>query len=180
MIFNKFLNAQFCIIYLSKLMNQYIHYDWGLRSIRTVLSECGRTLKNFKLTNRTFDESVESNIVLQVLKNDTLPKLSYIDSLKFNAILEDVFQKNETGDIVCDPILKYIEESFEELGLMKSERQVIASYRCEQLSLIEVFQITKCLEFYNQLRRRMGVAIVGPPRTGKTTMRSIVFNVSTL
>lgn len=36
------------------------------------------------------------------------------------------------------------------------------------------------MEFYSQLRRRMGVAIVGPPRTGKTSIRNIVFNVSNL
>lgn len=101
-----------------------LHYDWGLRSIRTVLTECGRTLKNVKLKNNNFDVSKETDIVLQVLKNDTLPKLSFIDSLKFNAILQDVFGREDTHDIDADPITKYIEESFEELGLIKNDRQV--------------------------------------------------------
>lgn len=105
-------------------MAGHLHYDWGLRSIRTVLNECGRTLKNFKLKNNNCDASKETDIVLQVLKNDTLPKLSYIDSLKFNAILQDVFGRAEINNIDSDPITKHIEDSFEDLGLIRNDRQV--------------------------------------------------------
>lgn len=105
-------------------METHLHYDWGLRSIRTVLTECGRRLKNLKLRNNVVDESKEIDIVIQVLKNDTLPKLSYIDSLKFDALLRDVFQRSDFNDISSDPIEKYIEESFEDLGLLKNDRQV--------------------------------------------------------
>lgn len=113
-------------------MNNHHHYDWGLRSIRTVLTECGWALKNFKLKNK-FDEFNESAIVLQVLKRDTLPKLSHIDCIKFIAILKDVFEKSEVNNICTDPIAKYIEESFDELGLIKNEKQV--KQMCQQISL---------------------------------------------
>lgn len=105
-------------------MNKHHHYDWGLRSIRTVLNEFGRTLKNFKLKNNKVEESIEIDIALQVLRNDTLPKLSYIDCMKFNSILEDVFGKNEINNIDDDPIVDHIRKSFEDLGLVKNERQV--------------------------------------------------------
>lgn len=156
-----------------------LHYDWGLRSIRTVLTECGRTLKKFKLKNNNFDVSKETDIVLQVLRNDTLPKLSYIDSLKFNAILQDVFGRANVQNIDVDPITRHIEESFEELGLMINDRQVRMKMKNVSINENKInLQVTKCIEFYSQLRRRMGVAIVGPPRTGKTTIRTIVYNVS--
>lgn len=108
----------------SKLMNKYHHYDWGLRSIRTVLTECGRTLKSHKLENKNVAENEEADIVLQVLKDDTLPKLSYLDSIKFNSLLETIFEKVTVPNIGTDVISKFIEESFDELGLIKNDRQV--------------------------------------------------------
>lgn len=105
-------------------MNKHHHYDWGLRSIRTVLTECGRTLKTSKMKDNHFNESNETDIILQVLRDDTLPKLTNIDSIKFSAILEDVFQKKDSDDRCHDPIVKHIETSFEELGLIRNDRQV--------------------------------------------------------
>lgn len=105
-------------------MDKHLHYDWGLRSIRTVLTECGRTLRRYKLKNKNIDLQKETDIIIQVLKNDTLPKLSYTDSLKFNALLEDVFGKAEVSNMYNDPVKKYIEDSFQELDLWKNERQV--------------------------------------------------------
>lgn len=70
------------------------------------------------------DESKEIDIVLQVLKNDSLPKLSHIDSIKFNCILEDVFGKNDISLIADDKIVKCLEESFNDLKLIKNDNQV--------------------------------------------------------
>ncbi|XP_074038391.1 dynein cytoplasmic heavy chain beethoven [Leptinotarsa decemlineata] len=143
----------------SKLLSKQQHYDWGLRSIRTVLSGCGRAMKKFKAQNTDINNSLnpEMAMAIQVLKIDTLSKLSFSDSTKFASIIQDVFREVHI-DISKDDIMrKCIEESFEEMGLEKNERQ-----------------INKCMEFYEQLQQRMGVAIVGPPSSGKTTIRQLI------
>lgn len=44
------------------------------------------------------------------------------------------------------------------------------------VSLTEL-QIQKCVELYEQLQQRMGVVIVGPPGSGKTTIRRLLKTV---
>lgn len=34
------------------------------------------------------------------------------------------------------------------------------------------------MELYEQLQQRMGVALIGPPNSGKTTIRTLLFHVS--
>ncbi|KAJ8913453.1 hypothetical protein NQ315_013832 [Exocentrus adspersus] len=150
----------------SKLLSKQQHYDWGLRSIRTVLSGCGRALKQFKVSSANsssdMDLTKEAGIIVQVLRMDTLSKLTFSDSIKFDSILKDVFKNVKQELIKNDSLVQCIEESFQELGLIKNQRQ-----------------IDKCLEFYEQLQQRMGVAIVGPPSCGKTTIRNLIFHALT-
>ncbi|VEN39261.1 unnamed protein product [Callosobruchus maculatus] len=141
------------------LLSKQKHYDFGLRAIKTVLSGCGRALKNYKVKNRTgsIDYETEMGIVMQVLKTDTFSKLSFNDSLKFDMIIRDVFKEKSIEVNREETLIKGLEDSFEELGIVKNNRQ-----------------INKCLEFYEQLQQRMGVVIVGPPSSGKSTIRSLL------
>nr|CAI5869002.1 unnamed protein product [Callosobruchus analis] len=143
----------------SNLLSKQKHYDFGLRAIKTVLSGCGRTLKNFKVKNKlgNIDYETEMGIVMQVLKTDTFSKLSFNDSLKFDMIIRDVFKEKSIEVNREETLIKCLEESFDELGIVKNNRQ-----------------INKCLEFYEQLQQRMGVAIVGPPSSGKSTIRNLL------
>lgn len=127
------LNLLHFYIAFSKLLSKQQHYDWGLRSIRTVLSGCGRALKKFKTNNEYNPGSMELNkeagIVIQVLRMDTLSKLTYTDSIKFDSIIRDVFKHVKLELIHNDQLVDSLEKSFEQLGLIKNERQVRIVYK---------------------------------------------------
>ncbi|CAG9863949.1 unnamed protein product [Phyllotreta striolata] len=147
----------------SKLLSKQQHYDWGLRSIRTVLTGCGRALKSLKSnSDSTVGINEELSLIVQVLKTDVLSKLSFADSNKFISIVEDVFMEVDFKTVTDDLLVSTIEESFNELGLIKNDRQ-----------------INKCLKLFEQLQQRMGIAIVGPPKSGKTTIRKLIHKTLT-
>ncbi|XP_044749353.1 cytoplasmic dynein 2 heavy chain 1 [Coccinella septempunctata] len=143
----------------SKLLSKQQHYDWGLRAIKTVLTGCGRTKKSFvrNSKNTNIDTAVEISLAVNVLRADTLSKLTFSDSWKFENIIQQVFREVDIQNIVDERLVRALEESFVELGLVPNERQ-----------------LKKCVELYGQLKQRMGVAIVGPPSSGKSTIRNLL------
>ena len=69
-----------------------------------------------------------------------------------------MFKDVVVEDMGNEILVKALEESCQELTLAVNQRQ-----------------IDKCLELYEQLKQRMGVAIVGPPSSGKTSVRNLLF-----
>ncbi|CAH0554579.1 unnamed protein product [Brassicogethes aeneus] len=137
-----------------------------LLSIGTILVGCSRSIKSRKLKSKS-SESLslheEFILVVEVLRMNTLSKLTFSDSVKFDAIIKDVFKgvpiNLEYGNSM---LIKALEEGFHQIKLIPNQRQ-----------------INKCLEFYEQLKQRMGVAIIGPPSCGKTTIRKLLFTALT-
>ncbi|XP_047546080.1 cytoplasmic dynein 2 heavy chain 1-like [Vanessa atalanta] len=68
-----------------------------------------------------------------------------------------VFAEVPEKESATDPLYIALEDTVGRLGLVNNE-----------------FQIRKCMELYEQLQQRMGVAIVGPPGSGKSTIRQIL------
>lgn len=101
-------------------------------------------------------------IVVQSLRPNVMSKLTLGDCKRFEMLLEDVFPRlNVTSDANEDFRVK-IEETFKMMGLTKNERQV-----------------DKCIELYEQLNKRIGVAVFGPPSSGKSTVISVLKSVLT-
>ncbi|XP_066245842.1 cytoplasmic dynein 2 heavy chain 1 [Euwallacea similis] len=141
-----------------KILSNQQHYDWGLRAIKTVLSGCGMALKKFISSGiKILTQELELGVVVGALKMDIVSKLTFSDTVKFNDILGSIFSDVPEERINDDEVKKAILECYEEMGLVANERQVY-----------------KCLEFYKQLDQRMGVAIIGPPSSGKSTILSLV------
>lgn len=88
---------------------------------------------------------------------DTLSKLTFIDSIKFDNIISSVFRNVTFESIENETLMNAIKDSYNEAGLVYNERQ-----------------INKCMELYRQLKQRMGVAIVGPPSCGKSSTRRLL------
>ncbi|XP_053095782.1 cytoplasmic dynein 2 heavy chain 1 isoform X3 [Pangasianodon hypophthalmus] len=133
-----------------ELLTPQQHYDWGLRALKTVLKGCGNLLQ---LQRKQHTEVSESVLVVQALRLNTLSKLTFSDSARFDALLRDVF-----------PAVDFNEVHYEEL-----KNALLGAYEEAQLEIIPS-QVRKALELYEQMRQRMGVVMVGPSGCGKSTV----------
>ncbi|KAJ7995299.1 hypothetical protein DPEC_G00243100 [Dallia pectoralis] len=135
-----------------ELLTPQQHYDWGLRALKTVLKGCGSLLQQQRKSG-TKNTIMESGLVVQALRLNTMSKLTFADSSRFDALVRDVFPSVGFTDVE-DPTLS---------------QALQAVYEDARLELIPS-QIKKALELYEQLRQRMGVVIVGPSGAGKSTI----------
>ncbi|KAM4743047.1 cytoplasmic dynein 2 heavy chain 1 isoform 3-T4 [Anableps anableps] len=135
-----------------ELLTPQQHYDWGLRALKTVLKACGSLLQQQR-RGHDKEKIQESNLVVQALRLNTMSKLTFADSSRFDALVSDVFSGVNFTDV-------------EDQILIDALTQV---YMEAQLELIPS-QLKKAMELNEQLRQRMGVVIVGPSGAGKSTL----------
>ena len=140
---------------LSKqLLSQQRHYDWGLRAIKTVLRHAGQLIHSEKRKaaaagGAAISQATEASLLIGALKINTLSKLTFADSVRFNGLISDVFPGSHVDDIDYAELTKYIRLALDELKLEHVE-----------------MQIKKILQLYEALHQRMGVIIVGPSGCG--------------
>lgn len=138
-----------------KMLSSQRHYDWGLRELKTVLQGCGRILQN---SNDSLEnESQEMEVAVQALRSNTMSKLTVSDRKRFDMLMMDVFPNTQGNIVVLEALNEKLREVFSTNGFIVNEKQ-----------------IEKCLELYEQLQKRMGVVILGPPNSGKTTIISLL------
>ncbi|KAK5608849.1 Cytoplasmic dynein 2 heavy chain 1 [Crenichthys baileyi] len=135
-----------------ELLTPQQHYDWGLRALKTVLKACGSLLQQQR-RGHDKEKIQEGSLVVQALRLNTMSKLTFADSSRFDALVRDVFSGVNFTDV-------------EDRILMDALHQV---YKEAQLELIPS-QLKKAMELNEQLRQRMGVVIVGPSGAGKSTL----------
>ena len=99
----------------------------------------------------------EVEIVVQALRLNTLSKLTFADSVRFDALIRDVFLNVTFNNEGYEDLKNSIRESYADLDLKVNENQ-----------------IRKVVELYEQLQQRMGVVIVGPSGSGKTTLFTLL------
>ncbi|KAF7640164.1 hypothetical protein Mgra_00000608 [Meloidogyne graminicola] len=158
------LNTTFTLA--NAMLSNQQHYDWGLRALKTVLKGCSdlinkrrqeiKTLKQQKQQQQqtlklTLEE--EKEFVVQNLHLNTISKLTFEDSKRFKILLEDIFTGVPNKTMQFDELRPHLENSAKNM----------------QITLSKI-QIHKIFELYEQLRQRVGVIIVGPPGTGKSTL----------
>jgi len=107
----------------SALLTPQTHYDWGLRALKTVLKGCGNTLRNFKGKGLKAAERDETDIVVSALRLNTLPKLPYMDSVRFNYLIRDMFGEVVFKDLGHVELEENVRASFAELKLHPNENQ---------------------------------------------------------
>ncbi len=98
------------IFTLSKqLLSKQLHYDWGLRALKTILTVAGRLVFE---ESGDVNESAESEILIKALRINTISKLTFSDMLKFNILVEDVFPGINIKDIIYEKISNSVKEVF--------------------------------------------------------------------
>ncbi|CAH2091875.1 unnamed protein product [Euphydryas editha] len=142
----------------STLLSGQRHYDWGLRALKAAVGSCGAALRALAPASQAPAQELGARAALRdVLRLNNLSKLTRHDAECFENILAMVFADVPEKEPTTDPVYLSLENTVKHLGLVHNK-----------------VQIQKCMELYEQLQQRMGVAIVGPPGSGKTTIRHML------
>ena len=143
---------------LSKqLLTKQQHYDWGLRALKTILLISGKLIQMEKKKGTVVDLKTEMELVIKAVRVNTLAKLTYADTVRFEALIKDIFPGSSVEDAVYADLEAAIEASLAELKL-----DLLPS------------QIKKVVQLNENLNQRMGCVIVGPSGCGKSTLLRIL------
>ncbi|PIC50086.1 hypothetical protein B9Z55_000113 [Caenorhabditis nigoni] len=133
-----------------QMLSKQQHYDWGLRALKVVLGGCGAL-------RRAQPNKNETDLVVQALLLNTLSKLTFSDSERFNSLIDDIFAN------VTKEMTKF-EELVEPLGVAAKEMGISLGDK----------QMEKVFQLYEQMRQRIGVVVVGAAGSGKSTIWKVL------
>ena len=128
------------------------HYEWGLRSMKAVLSSAG-TLKRNNL------EMKEDLILMKAMKDLNMPKFIRDDSILFEGLLKDLFPDLDSSELK-ERGEEVVQEVMKNMGLKVLDGQVL-----------------KVLQMYEVMNIRHCTMICGPPMSGKSVIIDILRNV---
>jgi len=148
----KVLASKFYGLYslLGDLLSKQLHYDWGLRAVKSVLVVAG----SFK---RAEPDLAEEALLMRALRDFNIPKIVREDEVVFFGLLGDLFP-------FCQNKPRIIPER-------NMDKQLLGF--CEEVCQKngndpdEIF-LLKCVQFEELLAIRHCVFLMGPPAAGKT------------
>lgn len=142
-----------------KMLSPQRHYEWGLRELKTVLLACGQFLRENASSGDNESDARENEMRLAVsaLRLNTMSKLTANDCERFDMLIEYVFAGTSIDEKRNDDLKSFVEQAFAQLNLQYNDRQM-----------------EKCLQLFEQLQKRMGVVVLGPPRCGKSTIIAVL------
>ena len=127
-------------------LSPQIHYDFGLRSIKSVLTLAGNI-------HREYPDMDEEQALFQALQKSNAPKFLSDDLPLFNNIMADLFPQLEAVKSEAEEAKAAILKALAEKGL-----QEVPS------------QMEKIMQLYDTLKVRHGMMLVGPTGGGKSTI----------
>eukprot|EP00667_Euglena_gracilis_P000034 EG_transcript_34 len=153
-----------------QLLSAQQHYDWGLRPLKTILRVAGNLIHAEKRRPAEGREGAEAPrlseeeqfkweaaLVIKSLRINTLSKLTFDDSKRFNELVTDMFPGVKVEDIEYAELIEKVKETLTEMKLQVLDNQL---YKVSQL--------------FESLNQRMGVVIVGPSGSGKSTLLKVL------
>eukprot|EP00981_Chlorochromonas_danica_P004239 scaffold857_cov152-Ochromonas_danica.AAC.22 len=147
------------IVSLFKLSRQLLsaqqHYDWGLRALKAVLNSGGRLIQSYKVQGQKVGPEMEYEILIKAVRVNTLSKLTFQDTVKFLALIGDIFPGVKSADITGGELEEAI------ITVMKEK-----PFHCVE----DAGQVKKMIQLKESLDQRMGCVIVGPSGCGKSTL----------
>jgi dynein heavy chain len=126
------------------------HYEWGLRSIKSVLSAAG-------LLKRRNPEMPEDMILMKAMRDINMPKFLSDDALLFEGLVKDLF-----------PTLEHNSNEGDEL-----KNLIINVTKSLNYEVIEG-QLNKVQQMYEVMQIRHCTLICGPPQSGKSCILDIL------
>lgn len=167
-----------------QLLTPQQHYDWGLRALKTILKGCGSLLQSTPKKASDGEPVNESRLIVQALRLNTLPKLAFGDSRRFDALVSDVFPGVQLQSITFEHLQEALTVAASDIGIVMNDTVVGYSfnYSSNILNLLLrvklncwhggcfCIKMRKAFELFEQLRQRMGCVIVGPSGSGKSTL----------
>uniref|UniRef100_A0A8D1UZT8 AAA+ ATPase domain-containing protein n=1 Tax=Sus scrofa TaxID=9823 RepID=A0A8D1UZT8_PIG len=152
----KLLSGKLVNIYelASKQLSQQDHYDFSLRSLKTILVMAAKKKQEFKSDTSETDETL---IIIEAMREASLPKFLPEDVPLFEKIIGDIFYGATVPKVNQIALEKVISVATQQLGFQQWPTQK-----------------ERIIQFHNQLRACVGVMLVGPTGGGKTTVRRIL------
>eukprot|EP01060_Flectonema_neradi_P007523 TRINITY_DN15258_c0_g1_i3.p1 TRINITY_DN15258_c0_g1~~TRINITY_DN15258_c0_g1_i3.p1 ORF type:complete len:3484 (+),score=722.64 TRINITY_DN15258_c0_g1_i3:1919-12370(+) len=133
-----------------ELLSEQLHYDWGLRAVKSVLTIAGNLRRQEPDLN-------ERNVLLRALRDSNLAKLSRDDVYVFMGLLRALFPNVTVTRKADAQLRRRLSETCTKAKLMKGDQDIF---------------IEKCLQYDELLSVRHSVFILGPAGCGKTEIRN--------
>ena len=140
-----------------QLLSSQQHYDWGLRALKTILVVAGQLIQKAFEAGEKVPEKKEAELLIKSIRVNTMSKLTFSDTKKFENLMSNVFMGVTVEDVKYEDLTKSIAETLKEMNFNYVERQV-----------------SKIKQFYEAVRQRMGVVLVGPSGCSKTTIWKVL------
>jgi len=143
----KVLASKFYGLYslLRELLSKQLHYDWGLRAVKSVLVVAG----GFK---RAEPDLPEQELLMRALRDFNTPKIVQQDEEVFFGLLGDLFPNMDPPRKINETLEGAVTAACEELGLDADD-----TFRLKVVQLEELIAIRHC------------TFVMGPPAAGKST-----------
>jgi len=140
----------------SVLLSKMIHYDWGLRAIKSLLRQAGKL-------KRGDPDASENTVLKRALRDFNLPKIVADDRSIFEQLIEDLFPKvdapfqlNAELKEACEAVLKV--------------RDAKTHWKYDDKPEF----VKKVVEMAEILEVRHSLFLIGVPGTTKTTIWKIL------
>ncbi|KNC52665.1 dynein heavy chain domain-containing protein [Thecamonas trahens ATCC 50062] len=147
-----------CFKLAAEQLSSQDHYDFGMRTIKAVLSTAGGLMRASRASlGRAMNDDDEALILYRALSDCNVPKLVADDIPLFTGILSDLFPT------ASPPVPDY--------GNL--DDAILETLAAANLQPAPAF-IHKITQYYETLQVRHGVMLVGTAGTGKSAARSVL------
>ncbi|KAF6274521.1 dynein axonemal heavy chain 14 [Rhinolophus ferrumequinum] len=133
------------------------HYNFDLRTLKTIITMAGKKREFQCNMSDSLSETDETLIIIEAVREASIPKFLPEDVRLFEKIIEEVFPEATVSTVNQIALEKAISIATQHLGLQQWPAQK-----------------EKIIQFHNQLQACTGVMLVGPTGGGKTTVRRIL------
>jgi dynein heavy chain len=136
-----------CLYNLAKsLLSEQVHYDWGLRAVKSVLRQAGKL-------KRADPNISEEELLMRALRDFNWPKIKVEDRSIFMGLIKDLFPGIDAPTLVDEDLRTMCAEIAKSKNLQPEKEFVL-----------------KCIQFDDILQVRHSCFLIGVPGTAKSSV----------